>query len=319
MRCASAGIRDLGLRFPEAMRNPKNGARILLLASITLWGVAALAQQTPTPAANPAHSPGNARWAQTAEEARQRAATEGKFVFLEFDRPKCGLCHRMDSLLYPAFDFEALLIDMVPVKLNIDSLEGKAAAQRYGVQQVPAILITTPEERLVFLMEGFRNTEDFYPHVREDTAKYRKLARLIEAQDIPHLSVQEALGSGLELYQRSDPAAALPRLKRALAAPKLTPAMRDEALEVLAAVEFDLGQIRASRQTIERLIATTKDRLCRERAELFRAQIPLAENKPEEAAALFRKFQKDHPTSPYMEKLNELLARAANPVLSPTP
>ena len=53
-------------------------------------------------------SPGNAEWAKTAEEARARAAAENKLVYYEFDSPNCGDCHRMQSLLYPAFDFEAL-------------------------------------------------------------------------------------------------------------------------------------------------------------------------------------------------------------------
>ena len=38
-------------------------------------------------------------------------------------------------------------------------------------------------------------------------------------------------------------------------------------------------------------------------------QIPLAENKPEEAYALFLKFEKDHPTSQYLEQVRTLIAR----------
>ncbi len=86
-------------------------------------------------------------------------------------------------------------------------------------------------------------------------------------------------------------------------------AQRDDALELLAAVELDLGQPASSRQTIDRLITTTKDRARRERAELFRAQIPLAENQPAEALALFQKFQKDHPNSPHIERVNEIVQR----------
>ena len=69
-------------------------------------------QQAPPPSANPdpnrpVKSPGNAKWAQTAEEARQRAAAENKLVFYEFESPGCDGCRRMQGLLYPAFDFEA--------------------------------------------------------------------------------------------------------------------------------------------------------------------------------------------------------------------
>lgn len=215
----------------------------------------------------------------------------------------------MEGLLYPAFDFEALLISMVPVKVTLDSPEGKELAQRYNVEEVPAILVITPEGRLVFLMQGFTNAQDFYPHIHQDLAAYRAFARRIEAQDIANLSASEALGTGNELYQRLDPGAALPRLRRAASAPRAPPAVRDAAREVLAAAEFDLGQFAASRQTINRLITTTKDKGRRERAELFRAQIPLAENKPEEALALYQRFLRDHPKSQYLSQVNSILAR----------
>ena len=86
-------------------------------------------------------------------------------VYLEFDRADCGPCQRMDALLYPAFDFEALLIPMVPVKLSLESPEGQELARRYGIREAPSILVTTPEGRLVFLMQGFTNTREFYARI----------------------------------------------------------------------------------------------------------------------------------------------------------
>jgi tetratricopeptide (TPR) repeat protein len=282
----------------------------VLLLLFALGPAGAAARQTPlAPRAGPVRSPGNADWASSAEQARARAASQSKYVFVEFDRPQCGHCQRMDALLYPAFDFEALLIPMVPVKLSLESPEGKELAQRYGIGNAPAILIATPEGRLIFLMEGFQSAPEFYRRANKELDTYRRFARKIEAQDIPRLPAEEALETGNELYQRSDPASALPRLRRALAAPGATAATRDAARELLAAVELDLGQIEASRRTIERLIATTKDRDRRERAELFRAQIPLVENKPREALLLFRKFQKEHPKSPHFEKVRQLVER----------
>ena len=114
-----------------------------------------------------------------------------------------------------------------------------------------------------------------------------------------------------ELYQRNDPAAALPRLRRAVSARDATASIREEARELLAAVELDLGQVASSRATIERLIATTHDSLRRQRGELFRAQLPLAENKPAESLALFRKFLKDHPNSPYRKQVSDMLEKAS--------
>jgi thiol-disulfide isomerase/thioredoxin len=271
--------------------------------------------ETPGTAAPAVTSPGNARWAASPDEAKARAAAEGKFVYVEFDAPDCGHCQRMDTLLYPAFQFEAVLLPMVPVKVALASSEGRELARRYGVRDTPAVLVTTAEGRLVFLMQGFTNAPEFYRHIQQDTETYRAFAKRIDAQDISRLPAREALDTGRELYQRSDSGAALPRLKRAATA--ASPAVRDEAREILAAVELDLGQRANSKRTIDRLLATTKDARRRERAELFRAQLPLAENRPAEALALFRKFQRDHPNSPYIDQVNAMLARLTQPPSNP--
>lgn len=267
-----------------------------------------------TPPAAPASEtaapgPGNVVWAASAEEAQLRAGREGKLVFVEFGKNECGFCQRMDALLYPAFDFEALMVSMVPVKLDLESPAGREIAGRYGLREAPAILITNPEGRLVFLMEGFFNQADFFRRVNSDLKSYATFSKKIETQDVAKLSAKDAFEIGRELYRRSDPEAALPRLRRAVAAPGATGAARDDSLEMLAAVELELGQPAASRKTIDRLIKTSKDPAKRERGELFRAQIPLAENRPAEALALFRKFQKDHPSSPHIAQVNDFVQR----------
>src|SRR5437867_12939431 len=98
-----------------ARRNPRSQTVLVLL----LFASAAAApsqttQPLPDVQKNAVRSPGNAQWSPTVEEARKRAARERKFLFVEFDQEGCGRCQRMDILLYPAFDFEALLIPMVP-------------------------------------------------------------------------------------------------------------------------------------------------------------------------------------------------------------
>src|SRR5712691_1985851 len=224
------GIPAAWRRFSTRMRGESircgRVASRLFLAAVTSGALAAQQPETqPTPVVR---SPGNAQWAANPKEARSRAASERKFVYYEFDRPKCGPCARMDSLLYPAFDFEALLAQMVPVKVSLDSAEGKQLEQRYNVSDVPSVLVTTPEGRMVFQMVGFSSNDDFYPHIRSDLDSYRKFARRIDAQDVTKLSAREALETGAELYQRVDPAAALPRLRRAVAAPDTTALIRED-------------------------------------------------------------------------------------------
>ena len=298
---------------------------LALFAALTAPQSAAPAPPAPAPTAAPARQvsdplppgPGLVAWATSMEEARSRASAGDKLVFMEFTKKECGNCERMDNLLYPAADLEALLSTMVPIKVDLESTMGRDLSTRYGFSETPSVLITTPEGRLVFLMEGFYNQGEFFRHAYAGIDGYRKFAKRVESQDIPKIGMKEALETGTELYRRSDSEAALPRLRRAVAAPGGTATEREDALELLAAVEFELAQPALSRKTIERLLATTKDRERRERAELFRAQIPLAENKPAEALALFRKFQKDHPKSTRIAQVNELVEKLEERVPRP--
>ena len=307
------GIRAARRRFPGHMPEPPGrslrGAALALLLGLACS--VSVQAQAPRAAQDPVRSPGNADWAPNLEEARQRAAAQKKFLYVEFGSTDCRDCIRMDNMLYRAFDFEALLVPMVPVKVSLDSGEGEELARRHGIRQAPAVLIKSPEGRLVVVAEGFSNPPDFYSHIHKEMDTYNALARKVEAQDVPKLTAVEALDTGRELYQRGDAASAVPRLKRAVAAPDGKAAQRDEAREILAAAELDTGDIKGSRQTINRLIETTKDSDRRERAEIFRAQIPLAENKPQEAYALFQKFEKDHPDSKYVGQVRAIRERLA--------
>lgn len=290
-----------------------------LAVTLALFGFASAlgAQEPPAADNNPVKSPGNAVWADSVNSARTAAAAAGKMVFVEFDGgPSCGHCQRMDYLLYPAFDFEALLIPMVPVKVLLDSPEGKELARRYAIQAAPAILITSPEGRLVFLMEGFKNAPEFYRMVKTGLDRYRQFARRVESQDIPNLPAREALSTGIELYRRSDPGSGLPRLARAVSAPDATPTERDQAREELAAVQLELKQVAEARRTTDALLKTTKDPKRRERAEIFRAQLPLHEGKPAEAIRQLQKFVADHPKSEYAAEVKSLIDQLISPSAS---
>src|SRR5262249_14991224 len=157
----------------------------------------------------------------------------------------CGNCQRMDQLLYPAFDFEALLIPMVPVKLRIDSAEGKTIASHYNVAEAPGILITAPGGRLVLAMSGFLNPHDFYPRVRQDLDDCRAFAGGMDNQHMSNVPAGEAPETARQLLGRKDPTSAEPRLQRAASAPDGAAPLRDEARELLAAVQLELRNIPA--------------------------------------------------------------------------
>lgn len=285
-------------------------ARLALCLPGLVLSSSFLTAQDPMDSANrPVKSPGNAVWAANAAEARTIAKAEKKLVYYEFISPACGDCRRMTGLLYPAFDFEALLIGTVPVHVALASPEGKELADRYSITEEPSVLIATPEGRLVFLMQGFKDAGDFYTHARRDIDAYRKFAKIIDSQDVPTLSAGEAYASGRALYARFDYEGAASRLARAAAAPDAKPQVRESALMGLAAADRQLGRYDAARKAADKVIATTKNADQREQAELFVAELALAQNKPGEALAAYKKFARDHPKSPYLEKVRGFISR----------
>jgi tetratricopeptide (TPR) repeat protein len=195
------------------------------------------------------------------------------------------------------------------VRIDLDSPDGRVLAERYRIQEAPSVLITNADGRVAFLMQGFKNAPDFYSHVRPDLDKYRAFAAYVDAQDVASLPADEALRTGSELFARFDYEAARERLKRASTAKDATPATRSRALQGLAAAELQLGRAADSRKSIDQAIATAPDADQKQQAELFRAQIPLAENKPDEALALYRRFAKDHPNSKYMDRVKTFIEK----------
>ena len=285
---------------------------VLALALVAAAGAAQ--QATPAPPAHPetnhaVTSPGNAEWAPDVPFAKKRAAAQHKLVYYEIGGETCKDCRRMQGLLYPAFDFEALLVGMVPVQVKLESDEGKVLGERYAITETPAVLITNPEGRLVFLMQGFKDANDFYHHAHRDIDAYRKFALQVDAQNVKTLSAEEAYSTGRALYARFDFDGAAQRLQRAADAPGVKPEMRESALLGLAAAERQLGHMNAARGAAQKVVATTKSADQKERAELFLAELSLAENKPGDALAAYRKFAKDHPTSPYLEKVRGFIAK----------
>jgi tetratricopeptide (TPR) repeat protein len=280
--------------------------RSLLIPALILC---LLAPAAATPAPPVPQGPGHADWAPTLAQARDRAKKERKVVFVELASSNCADCDRMDRLLYPAVDFEMTLLRMVPVKLSLDAAEAAPLRERYGIREAPATLILAPGGALILRLEGFESAPEFYERVRRAMADWDRLnLRIVhEPETIDDPAAELELGRAL--YERFDAEGALPRLKRAASSPRADRGTRETALAYLASAQLDLGRIEAARVTAEELLSSTKNPALREQAELFRAQISLAEGDPGDARKRFEAFLEKHPDSPRRSEVQELLRR----------
>ena len=280
-----------------------------VIVAAAFAAVAAVAGASPEPEPAPVPTPGKAVWAADFATARARAGQAGKLVFVEFGETPCGNCERMDALLYPAVNFEMMLLRMVPVKLERGTGEGAALAARYEIDRTPAVLILSPSGALVFRVDGFDTVNAFYSRSRESLAAWDKLhVRMIhepEFRDDP----REELALGLDLARRYDSDEAAPRFEHAASSPKADPETRDRALSSLAEADLKMRRFPEAKAAIERLLATTTNAGLREQAEIFAGLIALDSGDPSAARAAWQEFVRRHPKSPYLAEARARLER----------
>jgi thiol-disulfide isomerase/thioredoxin len=268
---------------------------------------AAPEETAPATAGTPA-GPGKAIWARDYAEARDRARRDGKVVFVEFSEANCGNCIRMHSLIYPAVNFEMMLLRMVPVNVDRLGSDGAALAARYGVTQSPAVLILSSGGALIFRVNGFDSAPEFYSHVHSMMGEWDKLnVRMIHEPEFRDDPAQE-LSLGIDLAQRFDPEEAIPRFARAAESPRADAATRDQALSYLASAQLNAHLYADARATAEKLARVARERDLREQAEIFLGQIALAQGDPAAARRSWEAFLEKHPNSPRRQDAENRIA-----------
>ena len=264
--------------------------------------------EAPPAAAGAPAGPGKAIWARDYAEARDRARRDGKVVYVEFSEANCGNCIRMHSLIYPAVNFEMMLLRMVPVNVDRLGSDGAALAARYGVTQSPAVLILSPGGAMIFRVNGFDSAPEFYSHVHSMMAEWDKLnVRMIHEPEFRDDPAQE-LALGIDLAQRFDPEEAIPRFARAAESPRADAATRDQALSYLASAQLNARLFADARVTAGKLARVARDRDLREQAELFLGQISLAQGDPAAARRAWEAFLEKHPDSPRRQDAENRIA-----------
>jgi len=257
------------------------------------------AESAPTPAEpTPQAGPGKAVWANDYAEARERARSESKVVYVEFSDKQCGNCTRMHALMYPAVNFEMMLLRMVPVVVDRAGTVGAALAKRYGVTESPAVLIVSAGGAMIFRVNGFDSAQEFYFRVNSMLKEWDKInVRMIHEPEFRDDPAQE-LALGIDLADRFDPEEAIPRFSRAAESPRADGPTRDKALSYLASAQLNARLFPDARATTEKLARVASLADLREQAELFLGSIALAEGDAAAARRSWEAFLRKHPTSP---------------------
>jgi tetratricopeptide (TPR) repeat protein len=280
----------------------------LLLAPLLTSSPFLLGQESVTP--SPAYRPQDPEpvWAKTFEEAVERARSmpNGR-IFVELLEEPCPQCERMASLVYPSASFRAFVRDKVPVSLLRSSPDGTRLSERFGVQLSPAWLILTPDLLLAGKQEGASNQSTWFDRFiasEHDWALFRQKLAIEKATPGDPAAT---LAVGEEAYRRFGNEMAEERFRRVAGDPKVPNDLRERALSYLASIALEARRLDDAEKALKEILATTKDPVLREKAELRLADVDLGRGDRGKAAERLATFLEKHPESPLRPQAEDLL------------
>ena len=284
-----------------------------LLASVLLLPHYLLAQPAEAPPRASRLQDEPPVWAGTFDEAvqRARAMKEGR-IFVELRTPECPECERMEKLIYPSASFRALMRDKVAVVLDREKPDGKRLADRFGIQRVPAWLVLTPDLLLSGRHEGESNQTAWMEAFVASERAWAQFRQKLDAEGKAPSDPEAAFAVGEEAFRRGGDAMAQERFQRVAGDVKAPAELRDRSLAYLAAIALETRRFDDAEKVLKQLLATTKNPVLLEQAELRLADVEIGRGDRKKAAARLRSFLEKHPQSP-MRKDIEALLEALDP------
>lgn len=133
-------------------------------------------------------------WSTNIEDSLQRAAESGQPVLLEFTADWCVFCKKMEKNTFTNADVaERISRDFVAVKVDAD--ENKDLVKNLGIKGLPAILIVSPDLKVIERISGFQTPEALIPKLDAVTAARSsdgRPATLVSAENRPQRAMNRA-------------------------------------------------------------------------------------------------------------------------------
>jgi predicted negative regulator of RcsB-dependent stress response len=228
-------------------------------------------------------------------------------ILIFFVEPDCGQCKRMEALVVPSTSFYSYTRDKVPLLEDVSTAEGKDLARRLRIRGTPTWIVVTPDLLECGRQEGPTTQQGWvnaFIEVERGWAGYKRAAAA-EAEnpgDAP--AVYEV---ARQLFQRGAREQAETRFRRLAADPNVAPELKDQVNAYLASIDLDARRFDEAAKRLDTLIATARDPVLKQRAELRRADVEIARGRRDLATWRLKEFLKAHSDSPLAAEAQALL------------
>lgn len=108
------------------------------------------------------------------KRAQNLASNKGKVVMVKFEADWCQLCQRMDRETLSDERVQAALREIIAIRVDMDSAQGREMGRRRGVVGLPTLLFFAPEGNLLDSHAGFLNVTQFLSMLQKIEAKRAK-------------------------------------------------------------------------------------------------------------------------------------------------
>ena len=189
------------------------------------------------------------------DQALRQARQQQVPVIVDFYAPWCYSCYYMAQHVLVGPDWDAARGEAIVVGVDVDSAEGAALKERWGIKPLPSYLVLNPDAEELGRIGGERTPEQFYAEIaaiRSQGAPLEKLqaraaqgdvAAAVEALVLYHARYEAA--AGLEWFDSLD------RSERAsLEADSLVQARLDRLRLMQAAADEDIAACLATGEKV---------------------------------------------------------------------
>ena len=171
-------------------------------------------------------------------------------------------------------------------------------AERFGVRAGPAWLVLTPDLLLAGKQEGESNQSTWIERFVASERAWAVFRQKLDQEKTAPADLGASFAVGEEAYRRYGDAMAEERFRRVADDPKAPADLRERSLAYLASIALEARRFDDAEKALKKILATTKDPVLREKAELRLADVDIGRGDRTKAADRLEGLPREAPRIP---------------------